>query len=139
MSSIPVRERNFDTEFTLSATRSSGPGGQNVNKVSSKIELRFNLYASTLLTEEEKKIIAQKLVNRINNEGELIIVSQSERSQLQNKEMVIDRFYMLLEESLKPIKKRRATKPSLASKMRRLDHKKMLSKKKNNRKGFEFE
>ncbi len=136
---IPIRERNFDAEFMLSATRSSGPGGQNVNKVSSKIELRFNLYTSALLTEEEKTIIALKLANRINNEGELLIVSQSERSQLQNKEIAIERFYSLLEESLKPVKKRRATKPSLASKMRRLDHKKMLSKKKNDRKGFDFE
>ncbi|NWJ51001.1 MAG: aminoacyl-tRNA hydrolase [Bacteroidetes bacterium] len=139
MNTIPIRERNLDTEFILSATRSSGPGGQNVNKVSSKIELRFNLYASAFLTEDEKNIIAQKLANRINNEGELLIVSQSERSQLQNKEMVIERFFALLEECLKPVKKRRATKPSLASKIRRLDHKKMLSKKKNDRKGFGFE
>ena len=139
MNSNPIRERNFETEFILSASRSSGPGGQNVNKVSSKIELRFNLNSSALLTEEEKNIIAQKLANRINNDSELIIVSQSERSQLQNKEMVIERFYTLLEESLKPVKKRRATKPSLASKIRRLDHKKMLSKKKNDRKGLGFE
>lgn len=139
MNSIPIRERNLDAEFVLSATRSSGPGGQNVNKVSSKIELRFNLYTSTCLTEEEKNIIAQKLSNRINNEGELIIVSQSERSQLQNKETVIERFYTLLEESLKPVKKRKPTKPSLASKIRRLDHKKMLSKKKRDRKDFGFE
>jgi ribosome-associated protein len=139
MNSNPIRERNFETEFLLSASRSSGPGGQNVNKVSSKIELRFNINTSALLTEEEKIIISQKLTNRINNEGELIIVSQSERSQLQNKELVIERFYILLEESLKPVKKRRATKPSLASKIRRLDHKKILSKKKRDRKDLGFE
>jgi len=139
MNSNPIRERNFETEFILSASRSSGPGGQNVNKVSSKIELRFNINTSALLTEEEKIIISQKLTNRINNEGELIIVSQSERSQLQNKELVIERFYILLEESLKPVKKRRATKPSIASKIRRLDHKKILSKKKRDRKDLGFE
>jgi ribosome-associated protein len=139
MTPTPIRERNLETEFILSASRSSGPGGQNVNKVSSKIELRFNLYTSALLTEEEKNIIAQKLANRLNNEGELIIVSQSERSQLQNKEIAIERFYSLLEESLKPIKKRKATKPSLASKLRRLEHKKLHSKKKNDRKDFGFE
>ncbi len=139
MISLPVRDRNFEAEFTLSATRSSGPGGQNVNKVSSKIELRFNLANSLLLTEEEKNILAEKLTNRINNEGELIIVSQSERSQLQNKELAIERFYSLLEESLKPRKKRRATKPSLASKLRRLEQKKIRSKKKSNRKDFGLE
>ena len=132
--SIPIKERKLDTEFILSATRSSGPGGQNVNKVSSKIELRFNLFNSALLSDDEKNIIASKLANRLNNEGELIIVSQSERSQLQNKELAIERFYALLEESLKPVKKRRPTKPTLASKQRRLDQKRMLSKKKNDRK-----
>lgn len=132
--SIPIKERNLDTEFILSATRSSGPGGQNVNKVSSKIELRFNLFNSGLLSDDEKTIIASKLANRLNNEGELIVVSQSERSQLQNKELAIERFYALLEESLKPVKKRRPTKPTLASKQRRLDQKKMLSKKKSDRK-----
>ena len=139
MNAIPVRERNFENEFIISASRSSGPGGQNVNKVSSKIDLRFNVSASSLLDEEEKEIIFQKLTARINNEGELIIVSQSERSQLQNKELAIEKFYTLIETALKPVRKRKPTKPSYASKMLRLEHKKLLSKKKANRKNLGFE
>jgi len=139
MNAIPVRERNFDNEFIISASRSSGPGGQNVNKVSSKIDLRFNVSASSLLDEEEKELILQKLTARINNEGELIIVSQSERSQLQNKELAIEKFYDLIEKALKPVRKRKPTKPSYASKMLRLEHKKLLSKKKANRKNLGFE
>ena len=139
MNATPVRERNFENEFMISASRSSGPGGQNVNKVSSKIELRFNVSGSSLLVEEEKEIIHQKLTARINNEGELIIVSQSERSQLQNKELAIERFYTLIETALKPVRKRKPTKPSFASKMLRLEHKKLLSKKKANRKNLGFE
>jgi len=139
MISIPVRERNFENEFIISASRSSGPGGQNVNKVSSKIDLRFHVSASLLLDEEEKKLVLQKLTARINNEGELIIVSQSERSQLQNKELAIEKFYALIEAALKPVRKRKPTKPSYASKMLRLEHKKLLSKKKANRKNLGFE
>lgn len=139
MISIPIRERNFENEFIISASRSSGPGGQNVNKVSTKIELRFNVSASSLFDEEEKEIIHQKLKARINNEGELIIVSQSERSQLQNKELAIEKFYTLIETALKPVRKRKPTKPSYASKMRRLEHKKLLSKKKANRKNLGFD
>lgn len=139
MISIPIRERNFDNELIITATRSSGPGGQNVNKVSTKIELRFNLTESLLLSDEEKEIIALKLTARINNAGELIIVSQSERTQLQNKESAIEKFYSMLEKALLPVRKRKPTKPSYASKLRRLDHKKLLSKKKENRKSPGFE
>jgi len=139
MIAIPVRDRNFENEFIISASRSSGPGGQNVNKVSSKIDLRFNVSASSLLDEEEKELILQKLSARINNEGEMIIVSQSERSQLQNKELAIEKFYTLVETALKPVRKRKPTKPSYASKMLRLEHKKLLSKKKANRKNLGFE
>jgi ribosome-associated protein len=139
MNAIPIRERNFENEFIISASRSSGPGGQNVNKVSTKIELRFNVSASSLLTEEEKEIIGQKLMARINNVGELLIVSQSERSQLQNKEQAIEKFYELVEKALLPVRKRKPTKPSYASKMLRLEHKRLLSKKKADRKNLGFE
>ena len=134
--SLPIRERKFENEFILSASRSSGPGGQNVNKVSTKIELRFNVSGSSLLADEEKEIISQKLRARINNEGELIIVSQSERSQLKNKELAIERFYSLVEKALRPVQIRKPTKPSYASKLRRLEHKKLVSKKKSNRKSL---
>lgn len=139
MRSLPVRERNLETEFIISASKSSGPGGQNVNKVSTKIELRFNVSGSMLLSDEEKVLISQKLGTRINNEGELLIVSQSERTQLQNKTSAIEKFYTLLEKALQPVRQRRPTKPSYASKLLRLEHKKLLSKKKANRKNFGFE
>ena len=139
MIATPIRERNFENELIISASRSSGPGGQNVNKVSTKIELRFNVAESILLDEEEKEIISHKLTARINNVGELIIVSQSERTQLQNKENALEKFYTLLEKALLPVRKRKPTKPSYASKLRRLDHKKLLSRKKENRKSPGFE
>ena len=139
MNATPVRERNFENEFIITASRSSGPGGQNVNKVSTKIDLRFHVLNSVLLSDEEKEIIGQKLSSRINNEGELIIVAQSERSQLQNKEAAIEKFYELIEKALRPVRKRKLTKPSFASTLRRLEHKKLLSKKKANRKNLGLE
>ena len=139
MISLPIIERNFENEFIISASRSSGPGGQNVNKVSTKIELRFNVLDSLLLSDEEKAIISQKLSTRINNVGELIIVSQSERTQLQNKVSAIEKFYSMVEKALQPVRKRKPTKPSYASKLRRLEHKKLLSKKKANRKNLGLE
>lgn len=135
----PIRERNFENEFNINASKSSGPGGQNVNKVSTKIELRFKISDSILLSDEEKEIINQKLRTRINNEGELLLISQSERSQLQNKELAIEKFYALIEKALLPVRKRKPTKPSYASKIRRLEHKKLVSKKKANRRNSGLE
>jgi len=134
-----IINRDFSKEFKFSASRSGGPGGQNVNKVSSKIELRFNVSESTILTVEEKEIIIAKLATRINNDGELVIVSQSERSQLANKEKAIEKFYSLLSKALKPVKKRKPTKPSKASKEKRLDTKKVNSERKQRRKQISFE
>lgn len=130
---------DFSKEFKFSASRSGGPGGQNVNKVSSKIELRFNVVESTILTAEEKEIITAKLATRINNDGELVIVSQSERSQLANKEKAIEKFYSLLSKALKPVIKRKPTKPSKASKEKRLDIKKVNSERKQRRKQINFD
>lgn len=129
-----LKDRDFSTEFTFTASRSSGPGGQNVNKVSSKVELRFNVLQSTLLTEDEKEIIQAKLASKINSEGELILVSQSERSQLMNKDKVTEKFYLLLVKALTPIKKRKPTKPSLAAREKRLEEKRIISEKKERRK-----
>jgi ribosome-associated protein len=129
-----LKDRDFSAEFTFTASRSSGPGGQNVNKVSSKIELRFNVPESNLLTEEEKEIIQTKLAAKINSEGELILVAQSERSQLMNKEKVTEKFYLLLTKALTPVKKRKPTKPSRAAREKRLEEKRILSEKKERRK-----
>jgi len=127
-------DRLFELEFVFSASRSSGPGGQNVNKVNTKIELRFNIPASVLLSEEEKILLMEKLKNRINSLGELIIVSQDDRSQLKNKENAISKFYQLLQYALTPQKMRKPSKPSMASRHRRLENKRRLSEKKKDRK-----
>jgi ribosome-associated protein len=129
-----LKERDFSPEFIFTASRSSGPGGQNVNKVSSKVELRFDVQQSRLLTDEEKEIIQTRLASKITSTGEIILVSQSERSQLSNKEKVIERFYALLAKALTPVKKRKPTKPSKSVKEKRLLDKRLLSEKKARRK-----
>jgi ribosome-associated protein len=124
MSPDDLKNRNLENEFVFSASRSGGPGGQNVNKVSSKVELRFNLLLSSSFTEKEKEILFRKLKNKINKEGELLIVSQSERSQLLNKQVVTEKFYILISKTLTMPKYRRATKPTFKSKLKRLEEKK---------------
>lgn len=124
----------FERELVFTSSRSSGPGGQHVNKVSTKVELRFHIPNSDLLNDEEKDILLIKLKNKINNEGELIIVSQDERSQLKNKEKVIEKFYELLQKALIPPKKRKPTKPTQASKEKRLEKKRIIADKKEKRK-----
>ena len=126
--------RDFTKELHFSASRSSGPGGQNVNKVSTKVELRFDVPHSNLLSEDEKEVLLKLLVKKMNSEGILIIVSQSERSQLKNKEKTIEKFYTLLQKSLAPKKKRKPTKPNAVAKEKRLEEKKMNSEKKTRRK-----
>ncbi len=126
-------DRNFLTELHFSASRSSGPGGQNVNKVSTRMELRFDVAGSLLLTDPEKEMILEKLAARINSAGELIVVSQSERTQLQNKENVIEKFYALITRALTPRKQRKPTRPSVASKEARLEEKRQQGEKKERR------
>jgi ribosome-associated protein len=130
MSEAGIQERDLSGELIYSSSRSSGPGGQNVNKVNSRIELRFNLPDSSLLNEEEKTKIQSVLGNRINKDGILILVSQTERSQIANKKKVTERFYKLLQKALMPVKKRKPTRPTLASKERRIESKKLQSRKK---------
>jgi ribosome-associated protein len=125
MNSEELKNRNFEKEFVFSTSRSSGPGGQNVNKVSTKVELRFGLSFTSLFTEDEKEIIFRKLKNKINRDGELVLVSQSERSQLMNKIVVIEKFYELISKALTVQKKRHSTKPTLSSKIRRLEGKRV--------------
>jgi ribosome-associated protein len=128
-----VNERELSNELHFNASRSSGPGGQNVNKVNSKVELRFHVASSSLLSDEEKVLLLEKLAKKINTEGELILVSQTERSQMKNKEKVIEKFYSLLTRALTPRKKRKPTKPSQASKEERLEEKRKQAEKKERR------
>ena len=135
---MAIRDRNFQDEFVFQASRSGGPGGQNVNKVSSKVELRFNIAASSLLSENEKSVILEKLANKINKDGELLIVAQTDRSQLKNKEKVIEKFYILLEKALTPRKRRLKTKPTKASIEKRLVSKRVQSEIKSTRKDVDL-
>lgn len=134
MENNPINERDFSGELTFSASKSGGPGGQNVNKVNTKVELRFNIRNSSILNEEEKQLIADKLSNKINLNGELILVAQSERSQLKNKEKVTERFYLLLNKALTPKKARLRTSPTKVSKEKRLERKRIQSMIKETRK-----
>lgn len=131
-----LKERDFERELSFQASRSGGAGGQNVNKVASKVELRFHVAESQLLSEEEKALVQEKLGSRINGEGYLQVVCQAERSQLQNKEQCIERFYELLRQALTRQKKRKATKPTRASVRKRLESKRRQSDKKASRGGF---
>ena len=117
-------------ELKISAIRSSGPGGQNVNKVNTKIELRFNLNDSIVFTETRKQRLTIKLKNRINAEGTIVLFESSERSQLKNKQKAIAKLMELINKALTPIKRRVKTKPTISSKLKRLEKKKQQSTKK---------
>ena len=128
------QNRNFSSEAKFSASKSSGPGGQNVNKVNTKVELRFDIQRSILLLDDEKQLVFDKLANKINKEGELIVVSQSERSQIGNKEKAIEKLNHLIEQALQKDKKRIATKIPKSVIRKRLKDKKIHSEKKDSRK-----
>jgi ribosome-associated protein len=125
--------QDFTKEFEFRVSRSGGPGGQNVNKVSSKVELRFHVANSELLSETEKARIQEKLVHHITNEGYLQLICQESRSQLDNKESCIKKFYDLLRQAFTRQKIRRPTKPSRAARQQRLTGKKQQSDKKASR------
>lgn len=114
-------------ECTFSSARSSGAGGQNVNKVNTKVELRFRVSSSTVFDENQKEKLQKRLANRINNDGELVLSSQESRSQSENKELVIGKFVQLLTDALKEKKKRKPTKPTKTSILKRLEAKKRQS------------
>lgn len=124
----------LNKEVGYRTSRSSGAGGQHVNKVSTKVELVFDVDASRVLTEEQKAVIHTKLKNRISREGLLTLQCDETRSQVKNKEIVFERFITLIKEALKPEKERKPTKPTKASVEKRLKEKKKKSEKKDFRK-----
>ena len=139
MSNLIINIPDLSSEFIFQASRSSGPGGQNVNKVNSKIELRFNIQDSSILTENQKGILSSKLSSKISTEGFLIIVSQRDRSQLVNKEDAISKFYQLIEKALRPVKHRKSTRPTRSSVEKRLTVKRIKADIKQNRQKLDDE
>lgn len=115
------------SEFVFKTSRSSGKGGQNVNKVSSKVQINFSIVDSFLLNEEEKQLLLEKLEGKLTSDGVLQVVAQEDRTQLGNKEIALAKLYRILNNCFVVRKKRKATKPTKASKTKRLDSKKRLS------------
>lgn len=130
MSDKNQEPRDLEKELKFSFTRSSGPGGQHINKVNTKVELRFNIPGSDLLSEQEKSLLLIRLKSHISDKGDLILSSQTERSQLRNKEEAKRKFYFLVTEALKPVIERKATKPTKSSVAKKRKKKIMQSEKK---------
>jgi len=126
------------SELNFKAVRSSGAGGQNVNKVSSKVVLTFNLTASKALTEEEKELLSTKLVTKLSSENLLILNCDEDRSQLKNKEIVTKRFLELIKAALVVPKKRKATRIPRSVIEKRIKAKRNLSEIKQNRRKPHF-
>lgn len=122
-----------EDELTFTASRSAGPGGQNVNKVNTRITLWFNVAASPNLSQEQKKRIMTRLSTRVSRDGVLRVVSQGSRSQLANRDTAILRFIVLLQEVLTDLPPRKPTRISRQAKARRVDEKKLIGIKKKQR------
>ena len=120
-------------EIRLRASRSSGPGGQHVNTSSTRVELTWNPLASPALTEVERSRVLARLGHRLDSRGNLRLVSGATRSQLQNREEVVERLHRLLREAVKPVKPRKKTRPTRAAREERLAEKKRRSARKAER------
>ncbi len=121
-------------EITYKTSRSGGKGGQNVNKVSSKVELLFDVNSSLLFTDEEKQLLNTKLQSRFNKDGLVQVVCDEERSQYLNKEKAVERLIGLLTRALHQQKVRKPTKVSKKVKAERLNNKRLQAEKKDSRK-----
>ncbi len=125
-------------EVTYKATRSSGPGGQHVNKTSTRVELYWNLEESQAVNETERALLRTALESRINREGQMMLSASRTRSQLKNKREVTDKFIKLLERKVQPPTIRKKTRTPASVKRKRLKNKRFTSEKKANRQRPEF-
>lgn len=128
-----IERGEFLRELTFQTARSSGPGGQNVNKVETKVLLFFDITNSQILTDEEKAKVFSKFSNKVDQTGVLQLQSQEKRSQIQNKDLVIGKFYDLLRKAFEKKKIRKVSKPSKGAVEKRLQSKKQHSEKKKAR------
>jgi ribosome-associated protein len=122
-----------DEEISFATSRSGGPGGQNVNKLETRVTLRFDLAGSTALSEEQRARLRERLATRITKDGVLHITSQRHRSQMANRDAAVERFVELVGEALREEVPRKKTRPSRAAKARRLDEKRRRSGRKRER------
>lgn len=116
-----------EDELRFTASHSSGPGGQNVNKVSTKVTLWFDVANSSSFSPEQKDLIMRRLKTRIGKDGVLRVISQQTRSQAANRELAVERFTELLRDALKQVPIRKKTRVSKGAKLRRLEEKKQRS------------
>lgn len=128
-----ITKDDLQKEVTYKTSRSSGKGGQNVNKVSSKVELLFDINQSILFTDQQKASLLAKLQSRLNRDGFIQVLCEQERSQYLNKEKALEKLLFVLTRALHTPKLRKATKPSKAMIAARLANKKIQSAKKENR------
>jgi ribosome-associated protein len=128
-----------ESELTFSTARSSGPGGQNVNKVSTKVVLHFDIENSSALTDEQKGLLTIRLQNRVSKSGILTLACQSTRSQFDNKKEVVDRFSKLISAALRKQPPRKKTRVPAGAVKKRIKSKTIHGRKKSERSKISIE
>ena len=129
-----IKAADLRSEIDFATARSSGPGGQHVNKVNTKVILRLDVKRSGVLNDHQKEALLTKLASRITKEGVLVLTAENKRTQLQNREVVLKKLDKLLAQAFAIRKKRKSTTPTKASVKKRLDEKKLKAEKKKWRK-----